>query len=78
MINQNLQQNASLQILYSEEPQVIGDLFVEIRQWQTANLDQQELIVEYGRLQEDGELLTEIQVVPLYQTIREVLENLKQ
>lgn len=69
---------ASLNILYSETPEIVGDLFVEIRQWETTDLEQQELIVEYGRLQEDGDLQTNIKAMPFHFTVREVLQDLNQ
>ena len=68
---------ASLSILYSETPKKTGDVFVEIRQWETFDSEQQELIVEYGRLLDDGDLQTQTQVVPFYQTIKEVLADIR-
>jgi hypothetical protein len=78
MNEQKIKQTASLNILYSEMPQATGDLFVEIRQWETADSQQQELIVEYGRLLEDGDLQTQVKAMPFYLTVRELLQELNQ
>lgn len=71
------QEQATLQILYSEVPVNPGDPFIEIRQWQTAVGEQTELIVEHGNLDEAGELQTQCQVMPFFLSVREVLAEIK-
>ena len=66
---------ASLKILYEEIPTIPGDCFIQIRQWETAVSENSELIVEYGQLDESGELITQCQVMPFFMTVRDVLEQ---
>ena len=67
---------AVLNILHQQIPQAIGDCFIEIRQWQTESDEQADLIVEYGRLDDTGELETECQVKPFYLSPQEILASL--
>ncbi|MCA9943736.1 MAG: hypothetical protein KC449_09660 [Anaerolineales bacterium] len=67
---------AVLSILHQQIPQAVGDCFIEIRQWQTDRDEQADLIVEYGRLDETGELETECQVKPFYLSPQEILASL--
>ena len=67
---------AVLSILHQQIPQAVGDCFIEIRQWQTEPDEQADLIVEYGRLDGDGELETECQVKPFYLSPQEILASL--
>ena len=67
---------AVLYILHQQIPQTVGDCFIEIRQWQTESDEQTELIVEYGRLDGDGELETECQVLPFFMSPEDVLASL--
>mgnify|MGYP000865981624 FL=1 len=67
---------AVLSILHQQIPQEVGDCFIEIRQWQTEDDEQAELIVEYGRLADDGELLTQCEVKPFFMSPQEILASL--
>ena len=67
---------AVLSILHQQIPQKVGDCFIEIRQWQTESDEQADLIVEYGRLDGDGELETECQVKPFFMSPQEILASL--
>ena len=67
---------AVLSILHQQIPQAVGDCFIEIRQWQTESDEQADLIVEYGRLDDTGELETECQVKPFYLSPQEILASL--
>ena len=67
---------AVLNILQQQIPQAVGDCFIEIRQWQTESDEQADLIVEYGRLDDTGELETECQVKPFYLSPQEILASL--
>ena len=67
---------AVLSILHQQIPQADGDCFIEIRQWQTESDGQADLIVEFGRLDGDGELETECQVKPFYLSPQEILASL--
>lgn len=67
---------AVLSILHQQVPQEVGDCFIEIRQWQTESYEQADLIVEYGRLDGDGELETECQVKPFFMSPQEILASL--
>ena len=67
---------AVLNILHQQIPQAVGDCFIEIRQWQTESDEQADLIVEYGRLDDTGELETECQVKPFYLSPQEILASL--
>lgn len=67
---------AVLSILHQQIPQEVGDCFVEIRQWQTEGDEQAELIVEYGRLDDTGELQTQCQVKPFFMSPKEILASL--
>ena len=67
---------AVLYILHQQIPQTVGDCFIEIRQWQTESDEQADLIVEFGRLDGDGELETECQVKPFYLSPQEILASL--
>ena len=67
---------AVLSILHQQIPQAVGDCFIEIRQWQTDRDEQADLIVEYGRLDDTGELETECQVKPFYLSPQEILASL--
>lgn len=72
-MNITMNQMALLKILYSEQPQRSGDLFVEIRQWETADGANSDLIVEHGQLNAAGELETECEVMPFFMSVRAVL-----
>ena len=65
-----------LSILHQQIPQAAGDCFIEIRQWQTDRDEQADLIVEYGRLDDTGELDTECQVKPFYLSPQDILASL--
>ena len=67
---------AVLNILHQQIPQAVGDCFIEIRQWQTESDEQADLIVEYGRLDDTGELETECQVKPFFMSPQEILASL--
>ena len=67
---------AVLSILHQQIPQEVGDCFIEIRQWQTEGDEQADLIVEYGRLDGDGELETACQVKPFFMSPQEILASL--
>lgn len=67
---------AVLSILHQQIPQKVGDCFIEIRQWQTEGDEQTDLIVEYGRLDDTGELDTECQVKPFYLSPQDILASL--
>ncbi|MCA9942042.1 MAG: hypothetical protein KC449_01105 [Anaerolineales bacterium] len=67
---------AVLSILHQQIPQEVGDCFIEIRQWQTESDEQADLIVEYGRLDGDGELETKCQVKPFFMSPQEILASL--
>ncbi len=77
ILNENSLQPASLKVLYSELPIQPDDCFVQIRQWETADGESSDLIVEYGRLDETGDLQTECQVLPFFMTVREALATVK-
>lgn len=68
-------QMACLKVLYGDYPECEGDSFVEIRQWETADGNNSDLIVEHGQLDEAGELQTQCRVMPFFLTVREVLET---
>ena len=72
-MNIKTNQMALLKVLYLEQPHQSGDPFVEIRQWETADGINSDLIVEHGQLNAAGELETECQVMPFFMSVREVL-----
>lgn len=69
-------QSATLSILYAERPTLAGDCFIEIRQWATPSNEISELVVEYGRLDESGELTTQCDVMPFHSTVRDILKQI--
>ncbi|MCB8923141.1 MAG: hypothetical protein H6662_16260 [Ardenticatenaceae bacterium] len=73
IMNVKSQQAAILRVLYSALPIRLDDRFVQIRRWETADGDSSDLIVEYGREDENGDLQTECQVLPFYMTVQEAL-----
>jgi hypothetical protein len=73
ILNGNNQQPATLKVLYSELPIQPDDCFIQVRQWETADGESSDLIVEYGRLDEAGDLQTESRVLPFFMTVREAL-----
>lgn len=73
MLGSVVNQIAYLKVLYAEYPEYEGDSFVEIRQWETADDASSDLIVEYGKLDEAGELQTQCRVMPFFLTVPEVL-----
>lgn len=75
MLNNN-QQIATLQILYSEQPQFPGDRFLQVRKWETSNGEQTDLIIEHGHLDDMGDLYTQCQIVPFYMALPEVLAQI--
>lgn len=76
-MNEKYEQIAVLKVLYCERPEVAGEVFVEVRQWETVNGERLELVAEYGRLNEVGELVTVCQVMPFFLSVREVLAVLQ-
>lgn len=70
------QQIATFKMLHAEHPEKSGDCFVEIRQWETADGKQIELVVEHGQMDLFGEVITSCTVMPFYFTVQEVLELL--
>jgi len=71
-----IQQTATFKVLHAERPQKAGEGFIEIRQWETADGKQIELIVEHGQMDLFGEVITSCTVMPFYFTVQEVLEQL--
>jgi len=65
----------SLHILYQQQPTELDRRFIEIRQWLTAEGEYSDLIVEHGRMDNSGELLTEVKVVPFFLSTEEALES---
>lgn len=72
-MNNHDRQSATLSILYAKRPIHEGDCFIEIRQWETPLCEASELVVEYGRLDESGELITQCAVMPFYSTVGDIL-----
>lgn len=70
-------QVASMKVLYEEIPIISGDSFIQIRQWETGVDEQTDLIVDYGQLDETGELQTYCQVMPFFKSVEEVLTEIK-
>ena len=65
----------ALHILYQQQPTDLDRRFIEIRQWLTAEGDYSDLIVEHGRMDNSGELLTDVKVVPFFLSTEEALES---
>ena len=66
----------SLHIHYQNEPATDDGKFVQVRQWLTAEGDYSHLVVEPGRLDESGDLATEIEVLPFLLSTEEALERI--
>ena len=66
-------QTAQLSILYEETPITPGDRFIQIRRWEAVIDECVELVVEYGHLDENGELYTQCQTMPFFMSIQDVL-----
>lgn len=73
MLGSIVNQIAYLKVLYAEYPEYEGDSFVEIRQWETADGNSSDMVVEYGHLDEEGELQTRCEVVAFFLSVREAL-----
>lgn len=76
MFNDEHQQQALLTILYSLEPQEVGDPFIQIRRWETFSGDCCELIVETGFIDENGDLQSKCQVLPFHMNVDEALHTI--
>lgn len=70
------QQTTTFKVLHAERIQKAGDGFIEIRQWETADGKQIELVMEHGQMDLFGEVVTSCIVMPFYFTVQEVLEQL--
>ncbi|HRX00243.1 MAG TPA: hypothetical protein P5280_12180 [Cyclobacteriaceae bacterium] len=70
------QQIATFKVLHAEHPEKAGDCFIEIRQWETVDGKQIELVVEHGQMDLFGEVITSCMVMPFHFTVPEVLERL--
>lgn len=66
----------ALHILYQQQPTELDRRFIEIRQWLTVEGEHSDLIVEHGRLNDSGELLTEVKVVPFFLSTEEALDSI--
>ncbi len=77
-VKTNEQVSATRKVLYAEYPQQVGDCFIEIREWSTANGDHVELIVEFGQMDLSGDVVTQCKVMPFFMTVREVLQEIGQ
>lgn len=69
---------ATFKILYAEHPEKVGECFVEVRMWETADDAHAELIVEYGQMDISGDVITTSKVMPFYMTVREVLQAIRE
>ena len=76
MFNTEGHQSAVLTVLYTLEPQDVGDPFIEVRRWETISGEYSELIVETGYVDETGELQTNCQVLPFHLSINQVLHSI--
>ena len=66
----------ALHILYQQQPTDLDRRFIEIRQWLTAEGNYSDPIVEHGRVDKSGDLLTEVKVVPFFLSMEEALESI--
>jgi hypothetical protein len=66
----------TLHILYQQQPIDLDRCFIEIRQWLTAEGKYSDLVVEHGRMDNSGELLAEVKVVPFFLSAEEALDSI--
>lgn len=76
--NKKSKQKASFKVLHARHPQKVGDCFVQVRMWETADDDHVELIAEYGEMDASGDIVTRCQVMPFFMTVPEVLQVIGQ
>jgi hypothetical protein len=71
----NHSQVATLNVLYSEQPNGNGGRFIEIRRWETPDGERSELVVERGCVVGD-DLETQCLVMPFHLSWAEALQLL--